>query len=600
MKNEDQCKSGLLYKNFSIVLMQTFTSRYIDISEKELFRDKRSGDIDDQLFTHQERIIDRYELEGFSIRIQIDEPNVAVLEGHVQVLVAVFFDRTMQLSYRIVVPPGEGDENAVLPEEDREEREREKQKFCRISEPFNTDQLIVVAGIVQRVEHWIYNKEKCRQEIDGALKKVKITGLHLDAGGRYREKDVYEPGISFEEVQRRYRKYFDRTPEKEFYYPDHNYIYIDIWETVGHQGTVMFDRMKEDDIIQHIEKFHRSELVGLMTLYPEEWPYRMEKSFGDICGKNIAIDTDDLVLVNENVCVVIGTYGKRGNCAATNWKEHLGRRECYHVSWPEYLVLVEILLAKKQTINYVLNKYIYNSHRAMEKDFQHQDNVHDMIKENARLSVELSNIVLKLDSVRYLRYMSHKYMYHQTARNLKIEEDEKQLNMTIKQVDKSLNNVSNMLEISQANSTKYILLFISVASLFSVILQGDEVPLLTDLSQELGKQTATVLVLLTVLGVIFGFVVLLKTAVKYIAKILRLNEPGYIMLFVYLTSVFIIVLQQNTILLLSEWYAKIGRLPIIVVSVVIASVVAAGLISCIKMIVGDTSGKLRKHKSDVK
>lgn len=96
--------------------MQTFTSRYIDISEKELFRDKRSGDIDDQLFTHQERIIDRYELEGFSIRIQIDEPNVAVLEGHVQVLVAVFFDRTMQLSYRIVVPPGEGDENAVLPE----------------------------------------------------------------------------------------------------------------------------------------------------------------------------------------------------------------------------------------------------------------------------------------------------------------------------------------------------------------------------------------------------------------------------------------------------------------------------------------------------
>lgn len=109
------------------------------------------------------------------------------------------------------------------------------------------------------------------------MKKVKITGLHLDAGGRYREKDVYEPGISFEEVQRRYRKYFDRTPEKDFYYPDHNYIYIDIWETVGHQGTVMFDRMKEDDIIQHIEKFHRSELVGLMTLYPEEWPYRMEK-----------------------------------------------------------------------------------------------------------------------------------------------------------------------------------------------------------------------------------------------------------------------------------------------------------------------------------
>lgn len=581
MKNRNQCECGLLYENFSIVLMQTFTSRYIKMVPGSPFLEEKSGDIDDQLFTHGEKMIGRYELRGFRIRIQIDEPHAAVLEGYVQVWAAVFFDKTLQLSYRIVVPSQEGGEEDGNGSGGEGEEARNR-RFCRISEPFNTDQLIVVAGIVQHVEHWVYDKEKCRQEIDGALKKVRISDLHLDADGMYREEAVCEPEVSFEELQRRYRRFFDRTPENEFYYPDHNYIYIDVWETVGHAGAVLFDEMKEDDIIQHIESCHRSELVGLMTLYPEEWPYRMEESYGDICGENIAIDTDDLVLANENVCVVIGTYGRRGGDAATNWKEHLGRRECYHVSWPEYLVLIEILLAKKQTINYVLNKYIYNSHRAMEKNFRHQSNVHAMIRENARLSVELSNMLLKLDSVRYLRYMSHKHMYHRTALNLGIEEDERQLAVTVGQVDKSLTNVSNMLEISQANSTKYILLFISVASLFAVILQGNEVPLLTEVSQEAGKQTAAFLVLLTVLGVITGFFVLLKTAVRYICRVLCSGKPGYVLLFLCLASVFMAVVQQNTISLLSGCYARLGRLPVVILLVVGACVMAAGAVYALK------------------
>ena len=58
------------------------------------------------------------------------------------------------------------------------------------------------------------------------------------------------------------------------------------------------------------------------SLYPEEWPYRMDSSFEDICGKNIAIDTDDLVLANENMSLVIGTYGNRGKEAPTDWKKH--------------------------------------------------------------------------------------------------------------------------------------------------------------------------------------------------------------------------------------------------------------------------------------
>ncbi len=497
MKNQGQCKWGLLYNEFSILLIQTFTSPEIKIPKGSFIKPITEGNIDEQLFTHKDKIVNRYELVGFDIDITIDKPNTAILKGHVHVWAAVFFNTTVEISYRIIVPPG-GKINDT--------------SFCQISEPFNTDQLIVIAGIIQHVEHWVYNQEAEKQEIDGSLKKVKFCNLHLNAEGQYCEKVAQEPQITFEEIQKRYRKFFDTSSENKFYYPAHNYIFIDIWESIDHQGDINFSHMQEDDIIQHIETAHQAELVGLMTLYPEEWPYRMDSSFKEVCGKNIAIDTDDLVLTNENMSVVFGTYGKRGNEAPTDWQEHLGRRDRYHVSWPEYLVLLEILLAKKHTINYVLNKYIYNSRNAG------NENIHNMIEQNARLSVKLSNILLELDSVRYLRYMSHKHMFYETARNLKIEEDEKQLDKILRRVDKSLNNANNVIEIRQSNDTKYILLFISVASLFSVVLQGENVPLLAGLSKALGRQTAIVLVIITSIGIAYGLIVLLKMTVRYIKQ----------------------------------------------------------------------------------
>lgn len=505
MKNHYQCEAGLIYENFSIILIQTFTSAGIKIPQHEFICPVREGNIDNQLFIHQDTIINRYELKGFDIRIVTDQPDQVTLQGHVHVWAAVFFDSTVEISYRIVVPP-HGKINDT--------------EFCRISAPFTTDQLIAVAGIVQHVEHWIYNKALERQEIDGSLKTVRISRFPLDENSLpYSSLPEENPPLTFEEVQRRYRGFFDRPDKNIFRYADHHYIFIDIWESIGHQGYVDFNRMKEDDIIQHIEECHQAELVGLMTLYPEEWPYRMASSYPDICGKNIAIDTDDLVLTNENMSVVIGTYGKRGEEAPTDWTEHLGRRDRYHISWPEYLVLLEILLAKKHTINYALNKYIYNSRQAISV------NINDMIEQNARLSVKLSNFILQLDSVRYLRYMSHKHMYQETARNLKIEEDEKQLNEIIKRVDKSLNNANNVMELKQANDTKYILLFISIASLFGVLLQGNEVPVFSRWSKYFGEQTALILVIVTSVGIATGLIVMIKMTVKYwIRKKFRKNS----------------------------------------------------------------------------
>lgn len=502
MKNLNSCEGGLVYSSFSILQIQTFcTDRLtpIRISSPTTTENTRQGfinrvvegNIDDQLFTRKEQIINRYRLEGFNIRIEVNyhehgddaPPTVSVLEGYVHVWAAVFFDRTVELSYRFFVPGS---------------HEVEITRFCTIDHPLNTDQMIFFAGIVQHVEHWIYNKKLDRQEIDGSLKKIEISNFPLDSGSNYHPEGTEEGDLTFEEVQRRYRNYFDKTPENGLRTTDHHYVYIDIWEDINHTDGFDLEHISEADVIEHIETAHQAELIGLMSLYPREWPYRMNLSFNDICGSNIAIDVDDLVLANQNISVVFGTYGRRGDGAETNWQEHVRRRSRYHVSWPEYLVLLEIVLAKKQTINFVLDKYINNSLNPS------NSNIRDSIEKNAQWSVELSRILLELDSVRYLRYMSHKHMFDMVQKNLRVAEDERQLQAIMQQVDKSLDNVNNVIELRHADDTKYILFFISIASLFGVLLQSEDVPIISLVSYKLGVGFALVMELITAIVIVVG------------------------------------------------------------------------------------------------
>ena len=546
MRNHGQCEGKLLYNSFSIIQLQTFCTEHLiplesvpiqnthsSVSDKEKKANRHEtgpdrfieriaeGNIDEQLFAHYTHNICRYRLGDFRIRIEVcyragedreSPPTTALLEGRVHVGAAVFFNRTVQISYRFIVPKIPRNESDEPGRADERYDGLDPAEFCTTDHPFDTDQLISVAGIAQHVEHWVYNEKLDRQEIDGSLDKVEISDFKLDKDSVFRPEGTGEGNLTFDEVQRRYRNYFDKTPQAEFRAPDHRYIYIDVWEDIAHTGDTDFGKMVEDEIIEHIETAHRTELVGLMTLYPMEWPYRMDSSYEDVCGRNIAIDTDDLVLANQNMSVVFGTYGRRGKGSPTDWKEHLARRDRYHVSWPEYLVLLEIVLAKKQTINYVLNRYIDNSRRAI------RSNVHDMIEQNAQLTVELSGILMRLNSVRYLRYMSHKHMFELTQRNLRVEEDSRQLQEVMQQVDKSLENVNNMMEIRHADDTKYILLFISIASLFGVLLQSEDVPILSLLSYRFGVGSAIILEVFTFAVILIALRTFGKTTRQYIRR----------------------------------------------------------------------------------
>ena len=128
MKNYNQCECGLVYNEFSIILIQTFTSPGIEIPDlekpefKSFIKRDCDGNFDDQLFTntcpehpwdeaafrhkhkdtHTGPKIERYRLKGFDICIEIDGPTPARLWGHVHVRATVFFNKTVEISYRII------------------------------------------------------------------------------------------------------------------------------------------------------------------------------------------------------------------------------------------------------------------------------------------------------------------------------------------------------------------------------------------------------------------------------------------------------------------------------------------------------------------
>lgn len=437
----------------------------------------------------------------------------ALLEGRVHVWAAVFFNRTVQISYRFIVPKIPRNESDEPGRADRARYDGlDPAEFCTTDHPFDTDQLISVAGIAQHVEHWVYNEKLDRQEIDGSLDKVEISDFKLDKDSVFRPEGTGEGNLTFDEVQRRYRNYFDKTPQAEFRAPDHRYIYIDVWEDIAHTGDTDFGKMAEDEIIEHIETAHRAELVGLMTLYPMEWPYRMDSSYEDVCGRNIAIDTDDLVLANQNMSVVFGTYGTPGQREPHRLEGTSGPPR------PLPRQLAGIPRAARDRAGQETDDQLRAEplHRQLAPRDPLERARHDRAERPAH--GRTFGYPVRLNSVRYLRYMSHKHMFELTQRNLRVEEDSRQLQEVMQQVDKSLENVNNMMEIRHADDTKYILLFISIASLFGVLLQSEDVPILSLLSYRFGVGSAIILEVFTFAVILIALRTFGKTTRQYIRR----------------------------------------------------------------------------------
>lgn len=504
---------GLRYNQFSIVYMQIFA-----ISEccKEVFKGMPSGssgagmsgsvkskkDIDKQIFVIGEEgsPVTRYKLPDFDFTVHLDAEShlyEARVGGKIKAEMSVFFDKTVVLTFSMMVDG----------------------KVCHSTAPLTTDHLISLVALNMGGEHWSSDpdNEKTASNINLKSSPVTIRNLYVDEKGEWLALPVTLSGEGaeanedenvFSQACARYRKAILKCEPKLFYkYQD--FAYVDVWEDVDNFDGSLQKMEKEEDIISYITRECKKELVGLMTLYPKEWPYRTEESFAEVCGKNIAIDSDDLILLNSNMCLVFGTYGRRAAGSPTNWADHLALRETYYVSWPEYMLILEMVLAKKYTIA-TAREFLIRSARIGKSTYTARES----IENNAKVELVITQLLLQLDAVNYSKFMSHKVMFDRTIKRLEIEKDEANLKEVMAKVSNSLSNLSKMRSLRQAEMFNIVLGGISIASLFQVIFSDIDIPFLEHLGYPWARSAGLTLVSVAIFFVFAGIITLSIVAVQ--------------------------------------------------------------------------------------
>lgn len=509
--------------------------------EKQIFVLRNEGKSPD------EKNVRRFSLRGFDFEMPIepeeDEIEPRLLKCHVNVEMSLFFGNTVSITYRFLFNGHSG----------------------TLSAPVGIDHIIALLSTWLGAEYWSRDvNESCE---DGASRTninlegdFKVENLFFSELGDPLEEGVCLPMGSgergFGKIAVRYKRFIYRCctrlskslsgEEKAKFCKsmkttpvsivnDSRFAMVDLWEDIRHplpDGTDLFsndrpDRMTEAQIVSHIRDFHKPELIGLMTLYPGEWPYRDAEAYEDVCGENIAIDTDDLVLVNSNMSIVLGTYGRRGDGQETagtvekkgvNWAEHLKERARYHVSWPEYLLILQMVLAKKYVIGRANDVLIDATLSASSTSSL------DLIGQNAKLSMRLSRMVLQLDVVKYSKFASHKVMFDRTTRRLNLDNDLDRLNEMMSMVDSSLHNLSDFKSMKSDFVLNFILAIISVASTFELFFQQSEMPFLTYFGIQ-SSHLAAVVVMVVACVTIFGILLVVSKTIRSIVS--RIKEVLY-------------------------------------------------------------------------
>jgi hypothetical protein len=467
-------RGQLEYHSFCIVWFHIFSSsnvRYLCHRSNFLRMHHPAVDreIFDRGFLDLEHSLCRYVACGFDIDVKISaEDDAPRVQGHVYVEVSVYFDTTVSVSYRLMIA--------------------DRKNGGSSDKPLSSDDIILLAGSASGIEHWHIN-EQGETSIDFGVGNITITNLYLSEQGEVLD-EPDEPLSGSNEVMfnvlRRYQLFLcgaahQRPPITERPLGD-TYVLVDVWEDIAHRNAYNdidhFAKMQPPDIINHIETYHQSELMGLMTLYPYEWPYRDARYFRRVCGENIAIDTDDLVLVSEEVCLVFGTYGRRGAESPTDWEASLEVREEERVSWIEYLYILDIVLSKRYTIAAALHNLLAGFNTSKHGQHPLRDDPKELIRDNAVLAIKTSNMILKLDAIQFSRFVAHKEMYKITQQRFDIPGDLENLRQMLAQLSNSIQNIDNVDEIRRSRVIRAFLVFITMISLFDVVFEELRIPLI--------------------------------------------------------------------------------------------------------------------------
>lgn len=510
----------------------------------------------------------RFSVRGFDFHMPLrptDEEDFYPIDlvGHVNVEMSLFFGNTVSITYRLFF---DGNSSKILAELGNEGEPEVKANAT-------TDHIIALLSTYLGAEYWSDDCDAGASNIN--LKSTFIArnfwisedGTELTEDKRV-DLNMREDGRAFDKIALRYKKYLynnytayieglslEEMREHEHFRKthgvsvvnDHHYAMVDIWENVQHpveseDGSVedLFSKFRkpklsEAEIINHIREYHKPELIGLMTLYPGEWPYRDSASFNDVCGCNIAIDTDDQVMVGTNLAVVIGTYGRRSDEVkqglisdesnggsqiqkqGVDWEKHLRDRARYHVSWPEYLMILQLVLAKKFVIGFAKDQMIDVALKARDNSAE------ELIGKNADLGMRLSRQIIQLDMVKYSKFPSHLVMFDRTRKRLNLDEDMERLKELMELVDNSLHNLSDYKAMKSDFLLNVILVIVSIASTFELLFQNAEMPFLTHFNLP-SAGLAAWLVLIVATVTIFAILLVVKNTLMKLWNLFKTKK----------------------------------------------------------------------------
>lgn len=565
---------GLSYPGFSVVFIQTFSihhhlqlrvdERYVSnpdnrrASEVNMPMLLRDQSIERQIFVPRTRgkkirysssaagrmamlpddDVFRFTMRGFDFALEVpsddDSVQSVLLSGHVSVEMSLFYGHTVSMTYRFFF-----------------DGESAKVTDLETGAPADavTDHIIALLSTYQGAEFWSKDKEEGSDgHTDINLEtEMMISNFWFSEDGAPlkdapRSMKISGKGRTFDAICSIYKRFIyghctdfsdDATRKERQQYVryrkgrpidaqnDSHYSMVDIWENLKHvdsDGNDLFqqkeDGLSEAELVNHIRMYHKPELIGLMTLYPGEWPYRDAAAYDEVCGCDIAIDTDDLVLAGSNLSVVIGTYGRRGSAeaaenqgAGVDWTEHLKERAKYHVSWPEYLMILQIVLAKKYRIGLAKDQMVEVTMDAFDRSSE------ELIEMNSKLSMRLSRMIVQLDVIKYSKFASHMIMFERTAKRLGLEKDMEELREIISMVDNSLRNLSDYKEMKSDMFLNLVLAIISIASTFELLFQDSKMPFLEYFNIP-SQGFAAWLVVVVAATAIFGLLMVFKNMLK--------------------------------------------------------------------------------------
>lgn len=490
-KTHNACNGRLLYPQFAIAFIQTFTlDKYLKLRVPQTVFKSEEGsnhaiEVPKENIWAGKDFAPEYELDGFDFQLQLFDwiiDGMIETKGHCSVKVNIFFNRTVSITYRFNFD----------------------QEVCSSNHPFSTDCIInfISQYLIEPQNYFHIPDSECERC------KLVVSSFPFDEEG-----NSFEGGLTdnlsgdqglFREFFLRYKKHllkqtsFRRGTPKwyrdGFKHLDYNkisdindihYALVDIRENLEHptsDGKDLFSwsneaHFTELDIIRHIKEHHKKEMIGLMSLCPEEWPYRDEDAFSNICGEDISLDSDDMVLVGDRVSVVLGTYARRAwnddSEDSIEWNSLLKEERASYggLSWPEILLLLQFRLAQKSVLQ--------NASRVLLSTISNEGNVSKIINRNQEDNYILAKSMLQYDAVDEIS-SSFRIMSESIARRLDVDSDRKKFEHNMETISKALTNIKEGQSSRREITMNIILGIVSVISAFQLFFVGTRMPFLSD------------------------------------------------------------------------------------------------------------------------